>query len=367
MRVPVAADSAPIGFRGLGPSRPMNHSQQWQGVPALIDRLIETADVGHRDRMMLEAVVSQSWVQAAALWRPGSDGPEFGARWHPVLSRGPAERLPEREAIHTVVHGERPGDFYPGALVLQAGHGRGAFAVAVVCDDAPAGECDVLEALLCLFTALDGDESAGSGLDPWIPLLPAEDGQRVEHDLRNLLTGIEATQDLLASYGDDLSAEELKHFSALIDEECTRAGDLLGHALGQAAFGARGAGCKPVELLGRVIAELRDSEGAELLLEAAGEDLHAIETTLEPEALHELLRGLLVELRANCAQLRLRIESHSDESNALWVHLSRESDPTGDAEPLIRSAYEIALRRHGVDVENDGQSWRLGFPARRCA
>jgi signal transduction histidine kinase len=341
----------------------MKRSQEWQGVTALIDLLIETAEVGQRDRILLEAVVSQPWVEAAALWRPGSDGPEFGARWHQVLSRGPADALPVRDAIHTVVHGERAGDFYPGVRVLQAGAGRGAFALAVACSEAPDSEHELLESLLCLFSVIDGDDDSERELEQWIPLLPAEEGPRIEHDLRNMLTGIQATQDLLAAYGDELSPEELEQFSELIDRECTRAGDLLGHTLGAPRVRPTH-GCRPAELLSELIDELGGESNAALHLDVDG-DAHAIECGSDANELRPTLRGMLRELHARGDRMRLSLESSGDSDAPALLRLMGASELTdqGAAQP----AFAQSLTRAGLRLERDGSSWCVRFPARRSA
>jgi len=341
----------------------MKRSQEWQGVTALIDLLIETAEVGQRDRILLEAVVSQPWVEAAALWRPGSDGPEFGARWHQVLSRGPADALPARDVIHTVVHGERSGDFYPSVRVLQAGTGRGAFALAVACCDAPEEEAELLESLLCLFSVIDGENDADRELDQWIPLLPTEESPRIEHDLRNMLTGIQATQELLAAYGDELSEEEIGHFSELIEHECTRAGDLLGHTLGSPRARAP-RGCKPAVLLTELIAEFGGDSGMQLHLDLNG-DAHALECGADANELRASLRAMLHELHTGGERLQLSLEPSGDPAAPTLLRLLGAADSA--AGEAARPAFVEPLTRLGLQLEHDGSRWNLRFPARRSA
>lgn len=345
----------------------MDRSQQpleWQGVPALIDQLIETADVGHRDRILLEAVASRPWTRGCAIWRPGSDGPEFGARWHQVLSRGDADALPERDAIHSIVRGERGGDFYAGVRVWLAGAGRGAFALAVASGEVPAGEDDLLESLLCLFAVLD----EGAEREPWIPLLPAAESSRMEHDLRNLMTGIQATQELLACYGDELSEEELEHFSSLLDGECTRAGDLLGNALSarapRAAQDEAADHCRPHALVTALVRELEAQGGATLRL-TTDDRTDELECAVDREAVRPLLRDWLTELRRACAGVELALERSNNSADAPL--LLRATRAGGDDDDLDASAHAARFASCGLRLAHDGGEWRLHFPARRSA
>lgn len=341
----------------------MKPTQAWQGVPALIDRLIETADAPQRDRILLEAVACKPWVEAAALWRPGSDGPGFGARWHQVLARGPADCLPERDAIHSVVCGEHPADFYPGVRVLQAGEGRHSFALAVACRDVPDEESELLEALLMLFSVIDDGSTSERDAEPYLPLLPAGDTSRVEHDLRNLLTGIQATQELIACYGDELSAEELKHFAELMDTECSRAGDLLGRTFRAPQPRAAQGVCRPAELLDDLVSELEVEAGAELLL-SLDHGTRSLESSIEHETLRDLLRGLLTEVRARCERLQVRCERDGDASLVLRLcGVGEGSGVDGEGENESRAE----LERHGLRLEGEGTQLCVRFPARRCA
>jgi len=337
----------------------MNRSQHWQGVPALIELLLETAETCHRDRILLEAVASQTWAEAVALWRPGSDGPEFGARWNQVLSRGPAERLPERDAVEAVVRGECSNDLFPGLRILQAGSGRGAFALAVACADVPEDEVDLLEALLCLFAVFDvEDGTEHDALETWVPLLPADEDSRIEHDLRNLLTGIQTTQELLGLHGDELSEEERGHFSEMLDRECARAGDLLGHALGGPHTSTDEPGrCHPAQLLIELVAELGADGGAELHL-ALDARARAIESGLDAAPLRELLRDLLAELRAGSERVHLSVESTGDDDAPLMLRLLGVDETPNrtsaeGAEDRI-SALQDALEGRGIRAERDG-------------
>lgn len=339
----------------------MDPSQKlaWHGLPALIDQLIESAEPGRRDRILLEAVARRPWVAGCSLWRPGSDGPEFGARWHPVLSRGEAHALPERDAIHSVVQGERDGDFYPGVHVWHAGTGCGAFALAIAGGEVPAEEEDLLQSLLCLFAALDD----GAEREPWISLLPSEESSRMEHELRNLMTGIQAAQELITSYGDELSDAELNQFSELLDEECTRAGDLLGHALSSRAPRAGELSRRPHALLASLMQELEARGGAPLRLAAHG-TAREIECEIDSKRLESPLRAWLTELRRGCERVELALEATGDRAAPILLRASRVG---GASRGPHGSTHAAGFTRQGLSLSQEGGDWCLRFPARRSA
>ena len=337
--------------------------QEWQGVPALIDRLIETAEVGHRDRILLEAVACRPWVRACALWRPGSDGPEFGARWHQVLARGPEDALPEREAIHSVVRGERDGDFYAGVRVWLAGAGRGAFALAAAGCAAPEDEEEWLESLLCLFAVIEESDGAEREVEPWMPILPADESSRMEHELRNLMTGIQATQELLAVYGDELSEEERDRFAALLDEECTRAGDLLGRTLGPRAGRQANGTARPHALLTVLAREFEAEGGTTIRLRARGAATE-LECSVDGEELGGLLRAWLKDLCSDCAGVELSLEAGRDLAAPLLLHATR----LGAALPAMPDDEHVeAFARLGLQLAREGAAGCLRIPVRRSA
>lgn len=328
----------------------MKRAHEWTGVPALLDELVATADVGHRDRILLDAVARQEWVLGAALWRPASDGPGFGARWHQVLARGPADRLPDRDVVHSVVRGERQGDFYPGLRLVTAGDGCEAFVLAVAADAIEEEAWDLLEALLCVFGAT-GESAAGG--DVWAPLLPRTADGKVEHDLRNLLTGIQATQELLESYGDDLSDDEVEHFGRLLDNECGRAGDLLGSVLSEPEPGA---GLRPARWLEELAAEC---EGAALEIEAGA---RRAECPLAPAPLRAGLRRMVRALAARASGLRLIADRPAED--ALRLRLVRDGEAVSNEDA---AALEGELERAGARVTRRPGGWDLHLPARDAA
>jgi len=224
-------------------------------LASLIETLVDAADASLRDRILVQAAMRFGIAHAAALFRVtgGLDVPD--PAWHLVVYRGDLDLLPSEQEVRAVSNGELPGAVEPGAIVLFGGEGpsRRALALGGVLDADE--KTDLFESLLVTLGVLEEGETtltplprAPVLLDRVLPPFPARRGRdvtsrgRVEHDLRNLLSCIRTTQELLAQFGDGLTEDEYHGFTEAMERECLRAGDLIIGALDREASEAHGDG-----------------------------------------------------------------------------------------------------------------------------
>jgi len=223
-------------------------------LASLIETLVEAADANLRDRILVQAAMRPGIAHAAALFRVTAGNEISDPTWHLVVYRGERELLPSEQEVRAVSNGELPVAFEPGGLVLFGGEGssRRALALGGVLDADE--KADLFESMLVMLGVLEESEStlaplprAPVLLDRVLPPFPAPRGRnttshgRVEHDLRNLLSCIRTTQELLAQFGDGLTEDEYQGFSEALERECLHAGDLIIGALDREAPEARGA------------------------------------------------------------------------------------------------------------------------------
>ncbi len=204
----------------------MRHGPVLDAASALIDLLVGTAELSLRDRLVLETGLAAAATDSGALWRrsPGSE-------WRPSVERGrrggrfEAERA-TRRALESPIAATLPGF----SLVRSE---IGANGVALVL--AGALEEDAEDALEALLTCLSIVELAGGVLPgPEAPLpAPAREGElgRIQHDVRNALTSLMATRQVLDRFGADLAHDERQAFDEAVNRECERTGAILAQGL----------------------------------------------------------------------------------------------------------------------------------------
>jgi len=181
-----------------------------------------------RDRLVLETGLAAAATDSGALWRrsPGAD-------WQASIERGrrggrfEAERA-TRRALESPLEPSLPGFSFVRSEI-------GSHGVALVL----AGELDeeAEDALEALLTCLSIVELAGGVLPgPASPLpgpAPPRAGElgRIQHDVRNALTSLMATQQVLDRFGADLADGERQAFAEAVDRECERTGAILAQGL----------------------------------------------------------------------------------------------------------------------------------------
>ncbi len=197
-----------------------------------IELLCEAGDARARDRLLLEGVLALGLADAAAIWRRGTDG-----AWRQHVARGPADLLPRESDVTAVAERRLAFD----TLAARRVHVSNGVALALGGVTQEHDQLDVAEALLATYALV----TAGSDADVWPAPLPvrkrhatprnrpsgSEEARRVQHDLRNALTSLRATEDLLARFADGLSEDESEKFRTAVERECSRAGALLAQGL----------------------------------------------------------------------------------------------------------------------------------------
>jgi signal transduction histidine kinase len=147
---------------------------------------------------------------------------------------------------------------------------------------------------------------------------------RLRHDLRNVLTSLQSTRELLLRFGTELSPSEAHHFEEVVERECDRVGALLGRA-------ARGEGEHPMKRhrspAAAIVRDVVDAERAESARDAI-EIFVQISAAIATEAspiddadLARILRNLIVNAREALARVG---------GGSIRVALERTIQPTGD-------------------------------------
>lgn len=355
----------------------------------LIETLVESADPPTRRRILLESVIGSGVARAAAVWhpaRPAGDpaGLQSGrnAAWLPVLSRGPEELLPSAGEVEAVAGGLLAPNLPHRRAVLLAGGTPPSLALALGEVDLDDERVDLVEGLLLTWSAVEAPEISDAPEDLLPPIagaggagrtVDAEGGvESLAHDLRNLLTGIRTTQDVLSALGPDLSRDEADAFACTVERECRRAGELINLTLEGVApvlGAARGAGSEPTvpaapadaAVVARDVAlsENAQCRAAGLALELRVDPaVGSLAVALSGSALERILRNLLVNARE--ALLARTAENSGDAGHPL-----RDEHDRGQA---LRGTGRIRLElladptHHGglvACVEDDGP----GIPA----
>ena len=247
-----------------------------------------------RERVLFEAVWGLELSQSLALWKRLVPGGPLRC----VLSRGPADLLPSSTQVEAVVEGLLPCDVLGGAVVLSstASGDRPDLAFALAGLRGPEEALDFVEAILLVWSIVDAAGTPADALDtlpsPLRQEALASEGNRLAHDLRNLLQCIVGNEELAR----EAPSEELETLRTLIDRDMERAASLLRQALGQ------GSGRQAISNAERIEA-ICESESAtcrgagvalELYLEPAARTGRARWSDL---ALERVLRNLIQNAR----------------------------------------------------------------------
>ncbi len=207
----------------------MRHEPAFAAASALIDLLMRAAEVTLRDRLVLETGMAAASAESGSLWRR-----DLAADWRPSVERGrrggrfEAERS-TRRALESPLTPTLPGF----ALVRAEVGPRG---VALVLAGSIDEETeDALEALLaCMLIVELADGDAATGPEAPLPALappPTTEFGRVQHDVRNALTSLMATRQVLERFGADLASGERQAFTEAVSRECERTGAILAQGL----------------------------------------------------------------------------------------------------------------------------------------
>jgi signal transduction histidine kinase len=302
-----------------------------QAARGLVDLLVRDADPRLRDRLLLEVCLQISGAACGAVWRR-----EPGTEWRPLLERGTRGEVPGPEAVRAALSGAR-GTCPPGCAVACAAAGGRGLAVAIGGARAQDGEVETLEGLLAAVLLLEAADPA-AGAAPHAPL-PAERGslRRLEHDVRNALTSLQATQQVLDLMGGELDPAESARFRAAVERECARTGALLARGLApQAARAAQAAHAAEVvrDVLATEAGRLREA-GVEVRLRVAAqaEGLPAAPT---PEDFGRVVRNLVVNARE-------ALEQGARPGGRLELELWTEATPAG---PVLG----LRVEDHGAEL-----------------
>lgn len=274
----------------------MRHGPVLAAASTLVDLLVRSTELTLRDRLVLETGLAAASCDAGALWRRSPD-----AEWHPSVERGRrGGRFEAERATRRALESPLAPTLAGHAIVRSEIGGRGvALVLAGSIDDEAS---DALEALL---TCMSVVELAGGGAaaEPEAPLpapSPARDGEssRIQHDVRNALTSLMATRQVLERYGSDLEQSERQAFVDAVDRECERTGSILAQGItGRAS--ARSASSTSAEIVADVLALERaglERAGCTLSLKIAEEALHA-RPACGPDAWSRIVRNLVANAR----------------------------------------------------------------------
>lgn len=281
----------------------MTHGPALDAATALVDLLVRSTEPSLRDRLVLETGLAAVAADTGAIWRRAA-----GSEWRPSVERGrrggrfESERA-TRRALECPVLPATPGSALVRAEV-------GAQGVALVLAGALDEEAeDALEALLTcllLFESADGF-AAGGPAAPLPSRAPAGELGRIQHDVRNSLTSLMATRQVLERYGAELPEAQRRAFDEAIHRECERTGSILAQGL-TGRTPAAAARVPAAEITAEVLALER------LGLERAGcavryradEDARALVPACGAEAWSRILRNLLGNAREAAAARQLR-------------------------------------------------------------
>ncbi len=199
----------------------MTHEPAFSAASALIELLVQSAELTLRDRLILEAGLASAGSDSGSLWRREADG-----NWRCCVERGrrggrfETERA-ARRALENPLEPTLPGFAF---VRVEVGPRGVALVLAGALDEDAE---DALEALLTcmLIVELSSDDDHPQPEAP----LPAARGElgRLQHDVRNALTSLMATRQVLERFGTDLASDERQAFHEAVHRECERTGSLL--------------------------------------------------------------------------------------------------------------------------------------------
>lgn len=209
-----------------------------------IELLCEAGDGHVQDRVLLECVLGLGAARAAALWRRAPAGAGTPGRYRLSVSRGAVESLPDAHEVAALASGELPAEALSGKRVVAAD--TSLLALGGVSDDEDA--LDLAASLFLTHVLVRDDDGFGDDVAPPLPArtqreseaepAPPSSGdaasastRRLQHDVRNVLASLRATEDLLVNFSEGLTPEETTRFRAVVEEECRRAGRMVAGAL----------------------------------------------------------------------------------------------------------------------------------------
>lgn len=188
---------------------------------------MQSTEVTLRDRLVLETGMAAASAESGSLWRR-----DLAADWRPSVERGrrggrfEAERA-TRRALESPLTPTLPGF----ALVRAEVGPRGvALVLAGSIDEETEDALEALLACMLIVELADGDSPRG----PEAPLpAPASTTRlgRIQHDVRNALTSLMATRQVLERFGADLASGERQAFTEAVSRECERTGSILAQGL----------------------------------------------------------------------------------------------------------------------------------------
>ncbi len=211
----------------------MANEARLRALAPLLELLVESGDASLCDRLLLEAVLASGAARSAALWRLAEDG-----SWAETVSRGDPLPLPSRQVVEAVAQGRLRSELLPDRRVLVAR--EAGLAIALGGLSSREEDLDMVEALLLARVAV---QSPSAPSDTWASPLPSSslskevgEPRQLLHDLRNVLTSVRMTRDLLEGFSAGLHTDEAAHFRDVLERECRRIGELLGRAAGAEPF-----------------------------------------------------------------------------------------------------------------------------------
>jgi len=197
----------------------------------LIDLVVRSTALAVRDRVVLETALAAASTDAGALWRL-----EPGGMWRPSVERGRrGGRFETERATRRALECD-PALNLPGCTLVRARIGDGGVALLLASGIDEETE-DRLEALLMCMLLVELASGGSNGPEAPLPARPSpgEPG-RIEHDVRNALTSLMATRQVLERFGAELPHSERVAFDDAVQRECERTGALVARGLlGRAA------------------------------------------------------------------------------------------------------------------------------------
>jgi len=193
---------------------------------ALIDLVVRSTALAVRDRVVLETALAAASTDSGALWRL-----ESGGAWRPSVERGRrGGRFETERATRRALECD-PLFRLPGCALVRAqiGDAGVALLLATTIDEEAEDRLEALLTCMLLVELASGDSNGPEAPLPARPS-PGEPG-RIEHDVRNALTSLMATRQVLERFGADLPHTERQAFDEAVQRECERTGALVARGL----------------------------------------------------------------------------------------------------------------------------------------
>lgn len=314
----------------------MTSTSRIEALSPLLEILVETGDPFLRDRLFLEAILGSGAARSAALWREwrGANGE---TTWKRVLARGPEDRLPTAMQFDALAARRVAADLFGDVRVFAFGAVGDRLALSLGATSPAEDALDAAESLFAAYAIVAGSTDAldafagpmprGSAISGDVGRSPVDsstEAARLRHDLRNVLTSLQSTRELLLRFGAELSPSEAHHFEEVVERECDRVGALLGRAArGDSEHPTR----RPRSPAATVVRDVVDAERAESARDAVeifvqiSADTATRASPLDDADLARILRNLVVNAREALARVG---------GGSIRVALERTNQPTGD-------------------------------------